>query len=85
MISVDAALELISKSLHVLDAEILSIWDAYGRVITDDIYAYCDLPPFRASIKDGYAVLASDGKGPRQVLGGMEAGQTVSNGDAMMG
>ncbi|XP_046486911.1 gephyrin isoform X1 [Neodiprion pinetum] len=76
MISVDAALGIISKSLHILDAEIINVWDSYGRVITDDIYAYCDLPPFRASIKDGYAVIASDGKGLRQVLGGTEAGQT---------
>lgn len=79
MISVDAALELIYKSLKVLDGEILNVWEAYGRVITDDIYSYCDLPPFRASIKDGYAVIASDGKGRRRVLGGAEAGQTVSS------
>ncbi|XP_012254340.2 gephyrin isoform X1 [Athalia rosae] len=76
MISVDAALEIINKSLQILDAEILEVWDAYGRVITDDIYSYCDLPPFRASIKDGYAVFTSDGKGRRHVLGGTEAGQT---------
>lgn len=36
------------------------------------------LPPFRASLKDGYAAIASDGVGIRDVLGNSVAGSNVS-------
>ena len=31
--------------------------DALGRILAEDVQAVDPLPPFRASIKDGYAVL----------------------------
>ena len=31
--------------------------DALGRILAEDVYAQDALPPFPASIKDGYAVL----------------------------
>lgn len=36
-----------------------------------------DIPPFRASIKDGYAVKASGGKGLKKVLDYISAGDQV--------
>ncbi|KAK0092487.1 hypothetical protein PV326_001311 [Microctonus aethiopoides] len=54
--------------------EFVDLWKCRGRILADDIYARCDLPPFRASIKDGYAVIASDSIGKRLVHGGLEAG-----------
>lgn len=36
-----------------------------------------DLPPFRASIKDGYAMKAASGKGRKEVLGYVAAGDQV--------
>lgn len=39
-----------------------------------DVISNINLPPFRASIKDGYAVVASDGASRRKVLGAMSAG-----------
>ncbi|KAI1284992.1 Molybdenum cofactor synthesis protein cinnamon [Halotydeus destructor] len=38
-----------------------------GRVVVSEIQATVPLPPFPASIKDGYAVITADGAGPRQV------------------
>ena len=35
------------------------------------------LPPFRASLKDGYAAIASDGVGIRDVLGNSVAGSNA--------
>jgi hypothetical protein len=52
--------------------------EALGRVLAEDVLAKDPLPPFPASIKDGYAVLASDGAGKRKVLGTSIAGVSVS-------
>lgn len=35
------------------------------------------MPPFPASIKDGYAVVAADGAGERSVIGPITAGDAV--------
>lgn len=39
-----------------------------GHILADDICSPLSLPPFPASIKDGYAVIAQDGCGHRRVL-----------------
>ncbi|KAL6422800.1 hypothetical protein ACFW04_010774 [Cataglyphis niger] len=75
MISVKEAITMIRNSVEKKrEVEIINANDAYGRILSEDIYSNCDLPPFRASIKDGYAVLASDGTGSRRVLYGIKAG-----------
>ncbi|GAB1866256.1 Gephyrin [Camponotus japonicus] len=77
MISVKEAVEMIRRSVEKeREVEIINANDAYGRILSEDIYSNYHLPPFRASIKDGYAVLASDGKGSRRVLCGVKAGTT---------
>ncbi|KAI1714437.1 putative molybdopterin binding domain-containing protein [Ditylenchus destructor] len=40
-----------------------------GDVVAEDVKAQLYHPPFRASIKDGYAVIAADGAGSRRVIG----------------
>lgn len=82
MVSVEEALQLIqkhTKPLTVLSHSEENLEGAHGRILDCDLHSMYDLPPFRASIKDGYAVLASDGKGKRKVLSGIKAGDTVSN------
>ncbi|KAL6267462.1 hypothetical protein P5V15_000538 [Pogonomyrmex californicus] len=74
MISVEKAVRIIRTSVEGKQIEIVNVKDAYGRILYENVYSECDLPPFRASIKDGYAVLASDGKGRRTVLCGVKAG-----------
>lgn len=78
MISMEEAQELIAKNIQMTETEVVNIKNAHGRVLAKDVHSSCNLPPFRASIKDGYAVLASDGKGERIVLGGVTAGTKVS-------
>ena len=46
----------------------LSFDGALGRVIAEDVTAKEPLPPFPASIKDGYAVLSADGADSRKVI-----------------
>ena len=48
-------------------------------MLASDVHAPEPLPPFRASIKDGYAVLAADGAGARKVLGDSIAGIQVTH------
>lgn len=51
--------------------------DAIGHVLASDVRAKDNLPPFPASIKDGYAVVSADGVGNRNVLGHSTAGGKV--------
>ncbi|CAL5014364.1 unnamed protein product [Urochloa decumbens] len=48
--------------------------EALGLVLAEDVRAPDPLPPFRASIKDGYAVVASDGPGEYPVITESRAG-----------
>src|SRR5688572_28555393 len=60
MLSVDEALQLILSAFSCLEAEQIDIADGLGRVLTQDIHAENDLPPFANSSMDGYAVHAAD-------------------------
>lgn len=44
------------------------VYQHNGSVLAQDVFASVPLPPFNASIKDGYAVIAQDGDGLRKVL-----------------
>lgn len=56
--------------------------DALNRVTATAVCAETALPPFRASVKDGYAVLSTDGAGIRRVLGVSNAGESFSANDS---
>merc|ERR1719300_2130570 len=84
MISVDQAQKMVldqcstmmreEMGVRVLATEIVDFRSALGRVLCQEVAAKDPLPPFPASIKDGYAVIASDGAGVRQVRGEASAG-----------
>ena len=60
MISVEEALARLLAPLEVLPAEQVSIADAMGRVLAEDVAARRTQPPFAVSAMDGYAVRAAD-------------------------
>ena len=60
MISVDAALDIVLKHTPVLGAEDVTLAEALGRVLAEDVRADGDLPPFDRSAMDGYAVRGTD-------------------------
>jgi molybdopterin molybdotransferase len=60
MISVEAALEKILSHIQPLGFEKVSLLEAQGRVIAEDIYAARDIPPLDNSAMDGYAVRSED-------------------------
>jgi molybdopterin molybdotransferase len=60
MISVEEATARILAAFAPLPAETVSIADAHGRVLADDIVARTTQPPADVSAMDGYAVRAAD-------------------------
>ncbi|HEX5454611.1 MAG TPA: gephyrin-like molybdotransferase Glp [Stellaceae bacterium] len=60
MISVEEALARLLRPLEALPAEQVSLADAVGRVLAEDVTARRTQPPFAVSAMDGYAVRAAD-------------------------
>uniref|UniRef100_A0A674F1U1 Gephyrin n=1 Tax=Salmo trutta TaxID=8032 RepID=A0A674F1U1_SALTR len=85
--SMDKAFITVLEMTAVLGTEIINYRDGMGRVLAQDVYAKDNLPPFPASVKDGYAVRAADGPGDRFIIGESQAGQqpthTVMPGQVM--
>ncbi|KDP42916.1 hypothetical protein JCGZ_23858 [Jatropha curcas] len=74
MISAVEALQTVLKVAQQLRPITVSLHDALGKVLAEDIRAPDPLPPYRASVKDGYAVVASDGPGEYPVITESRAG-----------
>jgi molybdopterin molybdotransferase len=79
MLSVDSAIDLIIARAQPVGAyERVSLFDADGRVLGEDVAAGFPLPPFANSAVDGYAVrfsdLVPDQPTSLPVLGRIEAG-----------
>ena len=89
MITVEAALSQLFELVTPLESEVVSIDQAYGRILSEPVSAQRDQPPFAASAMDGYAV--SDQALPKglvlDVIGEAVAGKgfnrTVHNGEAV--
>src|SRR5712691_584178 len=60
MISVEEALARLLAPLEILMPEQVSIAEAVGRVLSEDVAARRTQPPFAVSAMDGYAVRADD-------------------------
>ncbi|NDJ84814.1 MAG: molybdopterin molybdotransferase MoeA [Chloroflexi bacterium] len=60
MLTVETALENILRHAVQLSSERVSILDAAGRALAEEVRARHDLPPFDNSAMDGYAVIAAD-------------------------
>jgi len=60
MITVEEALDKILSRIQPLGPEKVSLLEALGRVIAEDIYANRDIPPLDNSGMDGYAVRSED-------------------------
>ncbi|XP_048504321.1 molybdopterin biosynthesis protein CNX1 isoform X2 [Beta vulgaris subsp. vulgaris] len=74
MISVDEALKIILEVAQRLEEVTVPIHEAQGKTLAQDIHAPDPLPPYPASIKDGYAVIAADGPGEYPVISESRAG-----------
>jgi molybdopterin molybdotransferase len=74
LLSLDDALALVLAHVSPLPDEQVGVDAAAGRVLAADAVAPIDLPPFRSSAMDGYAVRATDTPGSLRVAGQSAAG-----------
>jgi molybdopterin molybdotransferase len=90
----EPALALVLERVQPLEAELVPIGEALGRVLADDAVSSDDVPPFDSSAMDGYAVRAADTAGASAgepvrltVVGESRAGKpaetALSGGDAI--
>jgi molybdopterin molybdotransferase len=93
MFSVEEALERILAQIQPLEHTQVALTEATGLVLSQDIVAQEDMPPFANSAMDGYALLSKDskpcaGQQPRlRIIGDIAAGyvaeRAVEEGTAM--
>src|SRR5260221_2813778 len=60
LLTVDEALERILARVSPLAPRNVPLLDAVGRTLAEDVVADRDIPPFRNSAMDGYAVRGAD-------------------------
>ena len=60
MLSVEEAFARIVSQFAALDTETVSLLDALGRVLAEDVVSAEDVPAFDNSAMDGYAVRFAD-------------------------
>jgi len=74
MISVNEAKQLISDHTQPLQALKVSLKKASGHILAADIYARYDIPAFKQSSMDGYALVYQDSSSELEMIGEMAAG-----------
>lgn len=75
MLAVADALRVVLTQAEPLPAQRVELAAALGLILAEDVQAAEPLPPFPASTKDGYAVIASDGPGVYPIIGKVTAGR----------
>ncbi len=75
MLPVAEALDTVLTQAQPLPPQSIDLADVHGHILAQDVVAHDSLPPFPASVKDGYAVVASDGPGDYPIMGTVTAGR----------
>jgi molybdopterin molybdotransferase len=87
LLSIEQALELVLDRVRPLPLEEVPIEHASGRVLGETVISRLDLPPFRSSAMDGFALRANDTPGTIPVVGQIAAGhpadRALEPGEAM--
>ena len=75
MVEVNSALKIIYEAIRMnpgsglTESVAIKSCEIYAdRILAEDVVSKVNLPPFPASVKDGYAVVSYDGAGIRQVV-----------------
>src|SRR4051812_4695910 len=80
MLAVEAALGVVLEEGLMLSPQKGAIWGSLGLILAEAAIADEALPPFAASMKDGYAVVAADGPGDYALVGSVTAGHIADFG-----
>ena len=78
LLSVDEARDTVLATVHPLAIEDVPIADALGRVVARDVVALHDVPPFRNSAMDGYAVTSGPAGRQLVIVGESRAGSPAA-------
>lgn len=73
-IDVEEACARVREHVRPLSPQAVHFTEALGLILAEDVVAADDVPPFPASVVDGYALRAVDGRHPRRVVGEQTAG-----------
>ncbi len=74
MLEFEEAVARVRAQVQPLPPRAVTFTQALGHILAEDVVAGESLPPFPASVVDGYAVRAEDGRAPRRVVGEVTAG-----------
>lgn len=77
MLPVEVALGIVLEQASPLSLRDVDLGGAWGLILAEAAIAQEAMPPFPASIKDGYAVVAADGPGDYPVVGNVTAGRVA--------
>lgn len=87
LISLQEAQALVLARVQPLASEPVALEEAAGRVLAEQARAVVDLPPFRSSAMDGYAVRSADTPGTLpvafRIAAGLPAARPLQAGEAM--
>ncbi|HAH22350.1 MAG TPA: hypothetical protein DCL77_01025 [Prolixibacteraceae bacterium] len=60
MITLEQALEIAFSKAHIMGTETVNLMQSTGRILSEDVLADADMPPFNKSAMDGYACRRED-------------------------
>jgi molybdopterin molybdotransferase len=87
LLTIDDALAAVLARVRPLPSERVALEAAAGRVLAEEVQARVDLPPFRSSAMDGFAIRAADVPGSLPVVfriaAGRPAERPLHSGEAM--
>ena len=75
MLPVEVALGIVLEKTTPLAPRLVALGKALGLILAEPAIAQEAMPPFAASMKDGYAVVAADGPGDYPLIGAVTAGR----------
>src|SRR4051812_39294708 len=82
-----SVIDRVTSARYVLDVDTVELRCAAGRVLTADALADRDYPPVARSVRDGFALRASEAPGRLRVIGEVRAGEVfdgeIHSGDAV--
>eukprot|EP00126_Sphaerothecum_destruens_P008412 Sdes_comp20202_c0_seq2m13517 len=76
MVTMKQALQIIERNAVLMPITQTTVFSTnlMGAILSEDVTAKINVPPYRSSAKDGYAVISSEGPGEYQVVGSSIAG-----------
>jgi len=79
MISVEEAISKVENNFDVLETEFIHVKDALGRVLATDIISPINMPPFKQSAMDGYAINFDPNISSYEIIDEIQAGMDPAN------